>query len=182
MEDHYKYLQLAKKLKALADRGVDGEKFNATQKLAELMEKHGFTMEDVEGEEINCYLFDLDGERTTERLFAQIVSTVCGAGQEIYRIVEKGQIKGAVDTTVSRSIEIEAKFGFYHGIFKREVNLFYTAFINANNLFHEDCKKITVGEMTREELEKALQIQKMAKLMDKHDYKKQIKNDPPQYC
>lgn len=43
-----KYIELAKKLKELADRGTGGEKVNAEQQLTRLMEKHGITLEDIE--------------------------------------------------------------------------------------------------------------------------------------
>lgn len=40
--------ELLQKLKALADRGVGGEKVNAQRKLDEYMRKHGYTLEDLD--------------------------------------------------------------------------------------------------------------------------------------
>ena len=45
-----KYIELAKKLKALADRGIGGEKINAEKMLNALMKKHKISIEDIEGE------------------------------------------------------------------------------------------------------------------------------------
>lgn len=47
MMENSKYLELAKKIKALADRGVGGEKINAAAMLELHMTRHGITMENI---------------------------------------------------------------------------------------------------------------------------------------
>lgn len=46
-----KVLKLARKLQALSERGIGGEKVNAENQLEKLMLKHNFCMEDLEQEE-----------------------------------------------------------------------------------------------------------------------------------
>ncbi len=46
-----KIITLAKKLHALAERGVGGEKINAEYKLKELCQKHNISLDDLESEE-----------------------------------------------------------------------------------------------------------------------------------
>ena len=55
-----KNIDLAKKLKALADRGVDGEKTNAEAMLNSLMKKHNITIEEIEGEELLDFFFKIE--------------------------------------------------------------------------------------------------------------------------
>ncbi len=55
-----KYIELAKKLKAHADRGFDGEKINAEKMLNRLLEKHGITIEDIEQDKKSDYFFNLN--------------------------------------------------------------------------------------------------------------------------
>lgn len=50
-----KIIELAIKLKSLAEKGVDGEAINAKEKLGYLMRKHGLTEADIEGEETADY-------------------------------------------------------------------------------------------------------------------------------
>ena len=55
-----KYIILAKKLKALADKGIDGERVNAQKMLDTLMRKHNLTITDIEGEKTDDYFFSLN--------------------------------------------------------------------------------------------------------------------------
>lgn len=99
-----KCLDLAKKLKALADRGVGGEKINAEVKLRELMDKHGFTMLDIEGDKVDYHKFKVMPGYT--KLFAQIVVTIVGKGYDIFS--ERGKKNVLVlQTTSAIAIEVE---------------------------------------------------------------------------
>ena len=69
-----KQIELAKKLKVLADRGVGGEKDNAEKMLSDFVKKHNLTIEQIEGEAINEYFFKVDKEDI--RLWRQIVANV----------------------------------------------------------------------------------------------------------
>ena len=44
--------ELLKKLKALSDRGVSGEKENATELLKKLMKKYGISEEEIQEDEV----------------------------------------------------------------------------------------------------------------------------------
>lgn len=45
-------MDVIKKLKALSDRGINGEKENATKLLNKLMKKYGITEEELEKSEV----------------------------------------------------------------------------------------------------------------------------------
>lgn len=70
-----KIIELAKKLKALADRGEGGEKVNAENKLQQLIKKYGITTEEIEGEQQHDYFFKIKTTRE-RKLWMQIVALV----------------------------------------------------------------------------------------------------------
>lgn len=51
-----KIIELARKIKELADRGVGGEKVNATQKLADLLKKYDIAFTELEETKSNYNL------------------------------------------------------------------------------------------------------------------------------
>ena len=55
-----KNIELAKKLKALADKGIGGEKSNAEAMLNNLMKKHNITIEEIEGEKLMDFFFKIE--------------------------------------------------------------------------------------------------------------------------
>ena len=172
-----KHIELAKKLKALADRGVDGEKYNAEQKLKDLLKKHNLTLEDIEGESILEHFFTLNEQHHS--LWFQIIKKV-NYDIKCYGPIEKSKVKQyklagnyIIESTVSDYIEIEAKFNFYKDLYEKESKVFYDAFIQANGLGvnrkHSDEK-----ELSKEELEAQLRILKMAEQIKKGDFRKRI--------
>lgn len=69
-----KHLDLIKKIKALADRGIGGEAKNAKTLLDKLLLKHNMTIEDIEEETPNDYFFKCSGLNAT--LLHQIAKRV----------------------------------------------------------------------------------------------------------
>jgi hypothetical protein len=71
--------ELLKKIKALADRGVDGERESAQTLLARLMEQYGISETEIEEERRETAWFPYSQE-TERRLLNQIIYMVTGAG------------------------------------------------------------------------------------------------------
>lgn len=71
--------ELLKKIKALADRGVDGERESAQTLLARLMEQYGISETELEEERRETAWFPYSQE-TERRLLNQIIYMVTGAG------------------------------------------------------------------------------------------------------
>lgn len=69
--------ELLKKIKALADRGVDGERESAQTLLARLMEQYGISETDLEEERRETAWFRYSQE-TERRLLNQIIYMVTG--------------------------------------------------------------------------------------------------------
>lgn len=68
-----KTIQRIKKLQALAERGVGGEKETAAKMLQRLLEKNGIsTLEELEKEEVEYFLFSYKGRHEIKLLYTRM--------------------------------------------------------------------------------------------------------------
>lgn len=70
-------LELIKKIKALAEQGTGGEKYNAQQKLEELMKKYNISNDDLAVDILKDFNFSVRRE-IDRKLLNQILYSVCG--------------------------------------------------------------------------------------------------------
>ena len=166
-----KYIELAKKLKELADKGTGGERVNAQHKLHVLMERHGFTIDDIEGEQIDLRRFAVP--KSSQRLFSQVACTVLGEDFELFGVKGKSDVV-VIKTTVSLAIELESKFEFYHKYWLDEMEDFFSAFISLNNLYPKGGTPRDWMSLSREERAKYEKAQKLAKHIEERRFLKQI--------
>lgn len=137
-----KTMQRIKKLKALAERGVGGEKETAAKMLQRLLEKNGIsTLEELEKDEAEYFLFSYKGKHEI-KLLKQCVYKVLGYSDhtKYYRTSGKRQKIGVYCTKAQR-IEIELEFEFYRNVFYEELTSFMNAFIQAQGIFPADAPK-----------------------------------------
>lgn len=176
-----KHIELAKKLKSLADGGVGGEKTNAETLLNALMAKHKITIEDIEGEKTEDYCFNLS--ESEHRLWFQVVKVVnhdikC-YGKFPKSYIKKLNLKGnyMITCTASEYIEIEAKYNFYNKLYIEESNVFYSAFLQANNLLVDNPNRKSerkLEDITMSEFLEFNRINEMAKKIKIGQFNKQI--------
>jgi len=163
-------LELAKKLKALAERGEGGEKVNAFDQLQKLIKKYDLNLEDFETAKLSYRVFAFDMHDETHKKFVrQVIISVIGLTDMYYN----GLIHNnwAVEIDDLQYVEISEKIDFYWPIFKREMEIFYTAFVQKNDL----TLNVPEGEMptlSEAELQKLRQAFKMMQGMEKHEFKK----------
>ena len=133
-----KCIDLAKKLKALANRGIDGEKINAETMLNALMKKHGITIEEIEGEKIEDYYFQVKKEdiRLWHQIIAKVDDSISSYGEFPKNVIKEFSLKGnhMLKCTTSQYVEIEAKLSFYKKLYEEELEIFFIAFLSANDL------------------------------------------------
>lgn len=130
-------LERLKGVKALADRGVDGERGNAAALLAVLMEKHGLTEADLEGAEISTHWIRYKTIYERKLLF-QLAYMHLGSGHAfgcIGRYTGRRRKEVGIKCTPAQYIEIEADYQFYRKALEEELSVFYSAFIQKNELF-----------------------------------------------
>ena len=128
-----------KKLQALAERGVGGEKDTAAAMLQKMLEKNGiYSLEELETEECEYTLFSYKG-RHEIKLLRQCMYKVMGAKSDrtTYRTAGTRQKIGIYCTKAQR-IEIGLEFEFYRNVFYEELSTFMDAFVQAQKIFPAD--------------------------------------------
>lgn len=147
------------KIKALAERGVGGEKDTAQKKLDKLLKDNGLTIESLESEEIHYYLFSYSSSYSKKLLF-QVMYKVLSTKVSYYR-TKHTRNKVGVYCTHSQKIEIELDYEFYLNLFEEEVDSLLSAFIQEQDLFPNDAGSVQVdiSTLTPEEKERMLKQQ-----------------------
>lgn len=137
MTERERLLEKLAAVKALADRGVGGEKTAAEQRLRYLMQKHGITEADLEDAGVRLYWIRYKTEYERKLLY-QLAYKYTGSGHAhgcVGTYTGRSRKKVGINCTPAQYIEIEADFEFYRAALAEEMELFYTAFINKNGLF-----------------------------------------------
>lgn len=163
-------LELAKKLKALAERGEGGEKTNAVDQLKKLIEKYNLDLEDINSVRLQYRIFAFDINNELHKKFVrQIISAVIGQKDLYYA----GLIHNnwAVEIDDYQYVEISEKIDYYWPIFNNELDIFYTAFVHKNELT-VDVEPDKLPKLTDEEISKLRQAFSMMNGMQKHEFKK----------
>ena len=145
-----KIIELAKKLKALTERGEGGEKINAHRMLRDLMNKHDISLDQIE--EVSREKRQFTFKANQQKLFTQIAAMVMGRAVEFWRIKGKRNVL-LIECTVAEFLEIQAAFDFFWEAYERELKVFDKAFIYRNNLLPKDVI-VTDEPMDQEELGK----------------------------
>lgn len=176
-----KIITLARKLKALADKGVDGEKENAETMLLNLMEKHGITIEEIETEKTDSFFFTVDAKY--RKLFVQICGNISKSikvyGEYNLKVQRQFKTLGckpgnfSIESTFAQYLEVEAKFEFYKKAYDAELEIFYSAFIQSNHLY-VDSDSNEEKEYSAEEIARLRKILAMSTFIDKAKYLKQL--------
>lgn len=144
MTERDKIVDKLKGIKALAERGIDGEKTAALNLLDKLMTKYNITDSDLEKEDTNLEFFKFENE-LHRKLISQIIYMILG-DVEMYR--QKYKYKQiAVYCTKAECLEIKICIEFYWRAFNEEMELFYFAFLEKNSLFPTPEKAGNVSEI-----------------------------------
>lgn len=163
-------LQKIKRVQALAQHGVDGERDSAAAMLEKLMKQYGIAEADIaeERREMAWFRFKAPIE---EKLLGQVIYSVMGdcpvydcKGRESNR---KHKVVGCKCTAAER-LEIELSFEFFNRAMQAELERFISAFINKNRIFPPQDKAGIVPdrpEMSREEI---MKLAAMMEGMDTH--------------
>lgn len=165
-----------KKLQALAERGVGGEKETAQRKLEQLLKANNITLDELDGEKVSYYLFSYNGQHKAQ-LLRQCMYKVMGAaaGIKFYRTQGTRQ-KIGIECTAAQKIEIELEYEFYSRVFDSELATFMSAFIQKQEIYPEDAphKVFSRDELTPEQLAEMLKLQAMAEGIEKKTRAKMI--------
>lgn len=173
-------LEKIKKIKALADRGVGGEKTTAQATLERLMQEHGITEADLEVERVETVFFPYHDE-LERRILIQIIFSVTGkpAFGCVGAASGRKRKKYGTDCTAAQRLEIEFNHKFFYEAAKKEFEVFLYAFYMKNGIFPPDgiAPEQETKALTKEELEEILRAEQMAATMEKYTPRKAIGGD-----
>ena len=159
-----KTLRRIKKLQALTERGVGGERDTASKMLARLLEKNGISsLEELETEQREYMLFSYNGKHEL-KLLQQCIYKVMGAKNNIttYKPYRRRQ-KIGIYCTKAQKIEIELEFEFYRNVFYAELSTFMDAFIQAQKIFPPDAPKGEIDITNEQEMKMMFMAQGIEK-------------------
>ena len=180
MKNENKILDLALKLKALADQGEGGEKRNATELLDAYMIKHNITWEMLQDDVRTKREFIIRIEQ--DKFFNQIVYSVVGTkGVRIsYYKKQKANHKKQsrfVELTELEYIEIKSRLDFYWPRYQAYLIIFYKAFIQKNKLYTKPSnEEREYVEPTPEEKAELYRLMQMMEGLERHQFHKQLEN------
>ena len=181
MTERERLLEKLMKVKALADRGEGGERESAERTLAALMERYGITEADLEDNQVSTYWIRYKTE-WEQKLLVQLAYMHLGTGHSfgcMGKYSGRPRKKVGVECTAAKYIEIEADFSFYSEAMAREMELFYSAFLQKNKLFPPPELAAEPSAAEKEEWkdkERTWKIQAMMEGIDKHTRHKAIES------
>lgn len=148
-----KVIEKIKKLQALAERGVGGEKETAKEKLQKMLEKHGIhSLEELEQEETEFTLFSYKGEHEKTLLHQCIYKVMTASNKTDYYKRRGTRQKVGIYCTPAQKIEIELEFEFYRNLFNEQLELFMQAFIQAQRIFPPDAPHGKYDELSERDM------------------------------
>lgn len=174
MTDREQLLQKVKKIQALAERGDRGEKESAAALLDRLMKRYGITEAEIAEERrgIAWFRFKTPLER---KLLNQVIYTVTGrvAYSCVGKYTNRPRKMLGIECTAAERLEIELSFEFYNAALEKELDRFYSAFLNKNHIFPEKAIEEVpdVGEI---DLEEAKRLSMMMAGMEKYTRQKAL--------
>mgnify|MGYP006951022856 FL=1 len=134
MDDKKK--QLLNKLKALAERGVGGEKETAQRKLQELMEKYEIDENDLSDDKKEKYQFKYKNE-FEKKLIKQIAyRTFKKEWSERMYTYSRGRGKRSImliECTKAEEIQLRIEYEFYKDLWKEEAEFLFNVFIQKHS-------------------------------------------------
>ncbi|WP_428067361.1 hypothetical protein [Chryseobacterium gambrini] len=173
-----KYVELARKIKALADKGIDGEKENAAKLLDSLMKKHNISMEDLEDEKIESFYFQIPSYKheLEYRILHQLVGIfkVKMYGRFTQKVMREYRLSGNYMIECSKVVylEIKAKYDFYCARLEKRLDEFFYAFCMKNDLLVEPKNK--EKKLSDEEIKHYVNAKKISMNMESDSFLKQI--------
>lgn len=160
--------ELLKKLQALAERGVGGEKETAERKLRQLMEKYGIDeMEFAEDklEEFELKYKNAQEEQLIRQLFYKMFGKEWRSKSYTYRYGKGSKSIRGIECTKAEGIQLQVEHEFYKQLWQEEMELFWDAFIQKHSIFSmrpEDTK----GSDEPMTPERMAEIMRMSQMMD----------------
>lgn len=161
-------IEFLKKLKALAERGVGGEKDVAQNKLNELTQKYGVSLESLDDNDKGCphtLLYQVGHERMVIQLIVSVLGPTEMWGSK------RSDLEIIYNSTKLQSIEIESLYSIYSIAFNDAITIMLEAFVSKHKLYE---KGVAAIEPTEEEISRHRRVGVMSGLLDDVETRKQL--------
>ena len=177
-KDYESIVEQVRKVKALADNGIDGEKENAKILLDKLLKKYNIDLNEFIEEKRKAYKFKYSNEHE-RRILVQCIAKFAPNIKTFKRLCNnKGSIiKNIIelDLTNLEYLDSSGSAKFYTKLLKDEMETFMTAFIHKHKLFgasnEDDASEST---LSTEEIETIVNMMKAMKNSDFIPSRKQL--------
>ncbi len=163
-----KIKELLLKLKSLSEKGIGGEKDNATDMLNKALKKYSITLEDLEKEEKEPRVFKIKNREDSLTILFQCINDVCADSRVDF---SPKVLQAYCDLNTSDYIEVSEKYKHYYNIWLKEKKQFLTAYILRNKIGLSD--KPSDKEIDEEE--RLAIIKKMSSIGDSKFVDKKLK-------
>lgn len=165
------------KIKAIADRGIGGEKQAALQALRHWTEKYGLTEEDLFEETRAEYKFSFPRDPYEREIFKQCMFKALDSHHISYRISRTKSFVYFDLTRVEYADFIEL-YEWYIRAFRRRakehMQIFTEAFIQRNDLFPSSPNSEPKKPLTREEWERCMKVSFVSASLEKDSHLKAL--------
>lgn len=153
------------RLKALAERGVGGERDNAGKLLDKLLNKYGARLDELDDEREQDFIFKYSGKEQ-QALLVQVASYVIGESEHCFYCAtpsgKRSKTKMCIACTKAQKLEIEFLFDFYKRLWEKEKKTILTAFCLKHELFPQKTSEIPDDEKpTPQEIERIKKAMQM---------------------
>ncbi len=139
-KDFESIIDQLKKVKALVESGVDGERDNAKTLLDKLLKKYKISLDELVTEETKEYKFKFTNDWEKKILIQCIAKFASNVKKYSNFLTKKGKIQKniiSVELTKMQFLDVKSSTKYYVSLYKKELELFYLAFISKHNIFSE---------------------------------------------
>lgn len=124
-------------IKALAESGVDGERANARRMLAELSERHGIPLADLDIQERTLVRFRYRGPHEYRLLRQLVCHLLDRMDVTCYIPVDKPRGTLGFDLTPAEAFDLRSAWKHYRAAWRQHMEDSLIVFINVNGIFPE---------------------------------------------
>jgi hypothetical protein len=160
-----------RKIKALADKGIDGEARSAQYQFERLLSKYNLTIEDIFDNTLKERKFKVG--KSEERIFIHTLATNIGDRYKNVFIYKGKPSEKYIELTDQEYIDFEQQFSFHRKQLKKELkksnNELFNAYCFKHRLYNKEAK--VESEMT---LDEYLSIIGYTKKMEDVTFRKQL--------
>lgn len=176
-------LELLRKIKALADRGCDGERAAAQAKLDRLLAQYGITLDQI-GDNTPRHCRFETGSQQLQKVLVQIVAVVTNQQQVQYRVPCRGHQFASFLLTPRQEADVRQQWSHFAPLVRREWKRtlaeirslrkhFVSAFLMANNVYDPEDTRAN-QEPSPEEMRELLEALNQSSRMAKSPFSKPV--------